>query len=359
MHTKITETAFSGQKIFVGLDTHKKDFKVTVMVEDVFYKTFSAAPEAQKVVDYLHKNFPGGEYFTAYEASFSGFWLHRQLTALNVKNIVVNPADIPTTDKERRQKEDKRDSRKIAKELQVGQLKSIYIPTDKTLQERILIRTRESIVKEVRRTKQRIKSFLYFFGINFPQPFADQSKHWSNNFIKWLESISFEHESAKQALQIHIKTLLYHRQALLESNRKIRMLSGSETYKENVELLLSVPGYGVLTAMKILTELETITRFKNFNHLDSFMGLVPSTNSSSDTERVRGVTPRASSYLRSAIIESAWVAIRNDPALTSKYLFYRKRMDENLAIIRIAKILLHRTVHVLRKKEKYEKNIVK
>jgi hypothetical protein len=34
----------------------------------------------------------------------------------------VNPADIPTTDKERKQKEDRRDSRKLAKELYAGQL---------------------------------------------------------------------------------------------------------------------------------------------------------------------------------------------------------------------------------------------
>jgi len=359
MRTKITENAFAGQRIFVGLDTHKKDFKVTIMAEDVFCKTFSAPPSAQKLVDHLHENFPGAEYFSAYEAGFSGFWLHRQLTALKVKNIVVNPADIPTTDKERKQKEDKRDSRKIAKELQLGRLKSIYIPTDKTLQDRILIRTRDAVVKETRRTKQRIKSFLYFFGIHFPEQFTDRNKHWSNNFIKWLESISFEQESAKHALQIHVNTLQNHRQTLLQTNRQIRALSRSGMYKENVELLVSIPGYGVLTGMRILTELETIERFKSQNKIDSFLGLVPSTRSSSDTERVSGVTPRANPFLRSAIIESAWVAIRNDPALMSKYLHYRKRMDENKAIIRIAKTLLHRTVHLLRKKEKYEKNVAK
>jgi transposase len=310
-------------------------------------------------VDHLHKNFPGAEYFSAYEAGFSGFWLHRQLTALKVKNIVVNPADIPTTDKERKQKEDKRDSRKIAKELQLGRLKSIYIPTDKTLQDRILIRTRDAVVKETRRTKQRIKSFLYFLGIHFPEKFTDRNKHWSNNFTKWLESISFEQESAKWALQIHVNTLKNHRQTLLQTNKQIRALSRSGMYKENVELLVSIPGYGVLTAMRILTELETIERFKSQNKIDSFLGLVPSTRSSSDTERVSGVTPRANRFLRSAIIESAWVAIRNDPALMSKYLHYRKRMDENKAIIRIAKTLLHRTVHLLRKKEKYEKNVAK
>jgi transposase len=359
MRTKITESSFIGQKIFVGLDAHKKDFKVSIMAGDVFYKTFTSSPEAQAVVNYLHKNFPGAEYCSAYEAGFSGFWLHKQLTSLNVKNIVVNPADIPTTDKERKQKEDKRDSLKIARQLQAGQLKPIYVPADKTLQDRALIRTRDAIVKEVRRAKQRIKSFLYFFGIHFPEEFDDRNKHWSNNFIKWLESISFENESAKQALQAHIQVLKHSRQILLQISRQIRTLSKTNAYKETVELIVSVPGYGLLTAMRFLTELETISRFKNLKHLHAFVGLVPSTDSSSEREKVRGVTPRANPFLRSALIESTWVAIRNDPALMSKYLSYRKRMDENLAIIRVAKILLNRVIHVLRKKEKYEKNIVK
>lgn len=359
MRTKITESSFSGQKIFVGLDTHKRDFKVSIIAGDVFYKTFTSSPEAQVVVNYLHKNFPGAEYYSAYEAGFSGFWLHKQLTALNLKNIVVNPADIPTTDKERKQKEDKRDSLKIAKQLQSGQLKPIYVPADKTLQDRALIRTRDALVKEIRRVKQRIKSFLYFFGIHFPQEFDDRNKHWSNNFIKWLESISFENESGKQALQAHIQALKHTRQLLLQISRQIRTLSKTNAYKESVELIVSVPGYGLLTAMRFLTELETISRFKNLKHLHSFVGLVPSTDSSSDKEKVRGVTPRANPFLRSALIESTWVAIRNDPALMSKYLSYRKRMDKNLAIIRVAKILLNRVIYVLRKKEKYEKNIVK
>jgi hypothetical protein len=72
-----------------------------------------------------------------------------------------------------------------------------------------------------------------------------------------------------------------------------------------------------------------------------------------------GVTPRHSFYLRSALIECAWIAIRNDAALMSKYLNYRKRMNDNVAIVRIAKILLNRIVYVLRKKKKYERKIVK
>lgn len=359
MRTQITKDAFSGQKIFVGLDVHKRDFKVSVMVGGVHYKTFSSPPDGQKVLSFLQQNFPGAEYHSAYEAGFSGFWLHKQLIELGLNSIVVNPADIPTTDKERRQKEDQRDSRKLARDLQAGQLKAIYVPTEKTIHDRILMRCRHTIVKEIRRSKQRIKSLLYFQGIKYPARFEQASSHWSKNFIKWLESIIFENESGRQGLRIHIETLRYHRQQLLQTTRQIRALSRSEHYRERLENLISVPGIGMLTAMILLTELETITRFKNFNHLCSFVGLIPATDSSGDDSVTTGITPRKSSALRSAMIESAWVAIRNDPALMSIYLRHSKRMSSTRAIVRVAKKLLNRIAHVLRKNEKYQKGIVK
>ena len=104
--------------------------KSAVMTSELSYKTFSSVPNAEKLSAYLKNAFPGATYYSAYEAGFSGFWLHKELTNLGIKSIVVNPADIPTTDKERKQKEDLRDSRKIAQSLRSGQLKGIYIPQE-------------------------------------------------------------------------------------------------------------------------------------------------------------------------------------------------------------------------------------
>lgn len=359
MHTKVTKDAFNGQEIFVGMDVHKKDFKVTVIAGGVFYKSFTCPADGENVVNYLRANFPGAMYNSAYEAGFSGFWLHKQLKELGINSIVVNPADIPTTDKERKQKEDHRDSRKLAKDLYAGQLSGIYVPDEQALGDRSLLRSRESLVKEIRRFKQRIKSFLYFNGIKFPKHFAEETNHWSKHFIKWLESIPLANESAKQALQIHIDSLNHERELLLQVTRHIRDLSRSSHYKISVETLISVPGIGMLTAMNLLTELVDISRFKNFHHLCSYVGFVPSTDSSGDNDRSTGITPRRNPRLRSALIESAWTAIRCDPALLKSYLNYSKRMEKNKAIVRIAKKVLNRAVHVLRKNEKYEKNIIK
>jgi len=58
--------------------------------------------------------------------------------------------------------------------------------------------------------------------------------------------------------------------------------------------------------------------------------------------------------LRAAIIESSWVAIRNDPSLMRSYRLYLTRMDSNKAIIKIAKKLLSRMQFVLANKKPYE-----
>lgn len=356
MQEKVSEKTFEGQSIYVGIDVHRIDFKVSIMAGNVFYKTFSSPPVAQVIVNYLHNNFPGANYFSAYEAGFSGFGLHRSLTKMGVNSIVVNAADIPTTDKERHQKEDRRDSRKIAHSLSLGQLQAIYIPSVRNQQDRGLIRVRDRIVKDLSRNKNRIKALLYFQDVECPSRF---SSYWSLPFIKWLENIEFDHESGKHSLKAYLDQVKDQRALLLRVNRQIRELSRTATYHYNVTLLISIPGIGPLTAMRILTELESIDRFKTFDQLASYIGLVPSTRSSGQNQIDTGITGRRNSSLRGALIESAWIAVRNDPAMLVCYQRHCKNMIGNKAIVRVAKKLLNRIRYVLREQQPYEKSVVR
>ncbi len=128
---QVNNLDFKDQKIFVGFDAHLKSWKVTVMTENLIHKTSSQPHDPRALYNYLKKNFPGGNYYSAYEAGFCGYWIHNELLSLGINSIVVNPSDIPTTNKERVQKEDKRDSRKIARSLRGGELKAIFVPSEK------------------------------------------------------------------------------------------------------------------------------------------------------------------------------------------------------------------------------------
>ena len=353
MSTQNYKLDFKDQNIYVGFDVHLKSWKVTIMTEHLTLKTFSQDPKPELLYQYLVKNFPGGTYYSAYEAGFCGYWIHNKLQSLGVNSIVVNPADITTTDKERDQKDDTRDSKKIARSLRNNELIPIYVPTLKTLEDRTLVRTRSMLVKDITRYKNRIKSFLYFHGIEIPETFVKNSSHWSKRFTDWLENIEMTEMSGKSALKLHVETVKTLRVSLLKTTKQIKELSNTMHYQEKIILLRSVPGIGLITAMIIITELENIDRFSNIDQLCGFIGLVPSRHSSGEKDQTGDLTHRGHSTLRPAIIESAWMAVRLDTALLKCYTSYCMRMEPNKAIIRIARKLLSRISFVLRNKQQY------
>ena len=99
----------------------------------------------------MRKNFPGGSFSCAYEAGYSGFWIEEALRKEGVDCIVVNAADVPSKDKEKRYKTDRIDSRKIARCLRSGELEGIYCPSREELEDRSLLRTRQELVKQLTR----------------------------------------------------------------------------------------------------------------------------------------------------------------------------------------------------------------
>lgn len=354
MQTQITELNFEGQKVFIGIDVHLKSWNISIFTERLHHKTFNQAPNPEVLNDYLRRNFPNATYLSVYEAGFCGLSTHYKLVKLGIQNIVVNPADVPTTQKEQMHKTDSVDSNKLGRSLRNNELKGIYIPQPITLEDRTLIRVRSAIVKDLIRIKNRIKSMLHFYGIELPTEFQSRGTHWSNRFMKWLKEIQFHTSVGTDALRLWITEAEQQRLLLLEASRKIRVLSRSETYAENITLITSIPGVGLTTGMLLLTEIENIDRFEKSDKLVGLVGVVPTCHASGDNDQKGEITPRGQDYLRKALIEASWVAIRKDPALYQSFHQYCKRMDSNLAITRIARKLINRIYVVLKYKRKYE-----
>ncbi len=354
------ELNFSGQKIYVGIDVHLKSWSVTILTEHLHHKTFTQPSSVSALVHYLTHHFPGGNYQSAYEAGFSGLWAHYELIKNGVNNIVVNPADVPSTQKEQLQKTDLMDSRKIARSLRCGELTGIYIPAMSTLEARSLLRSRRAIVKDLSRMKQRIKSLLMFYGIPYPAVFEKSATHWSKRFMKWLsEEITFSTVQGQEALSLLVSSAIGQRKLLLEATRKIRELSQREDYEQSLKLIRTVPGVGFITGMTFLTEIEDISRFTNSDKLAGYIGLIPTSHSSGEKQSKGEMTFRGQAQMKSMLIESSWFAARMDPALAACFGQLVQRMEPNKAITRIARKVLNRIYFVLKYKQEYVCSVVK
>jgi transposase len=357
MQAQIKKLDFAGQNIYAGIDTHKRDWKVSIYTDELYHKTFSQPPRPETLYHYLVKHFPNGIYNSVYEAGFCGFWIHDKLQSFGINSIVVNPADVPIKDKEKKQKSDRIDSNKLARQLRNGDLEAIYTHKRDVLEDRSLIRMRRTLVKEITRYKNRIKGKLYFFGIELPEQFYRDQRYWSNRFMAWLNELEFNQESGTESFKILVRHVSNLRKDLLEVNRKIRELARKEYYRNRVDLLMSIHGIGLITAMIILTEIDDIHRFANQEKLVSYVGLTPTSHSSGDKDIHGEMVNRGNKFLKSAIIESAWIAARADPVLHMDFIGYSKRMKKNKAVVRIARKLLNRVCFVLKNEVSYKDSI--
>jgi transposase len=336
---------FSGRDLFVGIDVHKERWQVAICYEGLVLSNSSIEASAQLLITHLRKRYGEAHYSCVYESGPFGFSLCRSLWAAGMECMVVNPADVPGTDKERRSKTDRVDARKLARHLAAGQLEAIYVPCEQLQKQRSLMRFRKKVWGDLVRSKNRLKSELLFQGILLPKEFA--TPYWSHNLLQWIEQQAGRDEDLRDTLVLMLEEVRLLRGVLLKTERKLRELMRSQAYKENSELLRSIPGVGPLTAMLFLLEVGDIHRFKSFDALNRLIGFCPDSNSSGEKDIVTGLSVRRHSQLRSMLIEAAWQLIRRDAAMLDAYKELTKRMKGQDAIIRIARKLLRRMRAVL------------
>ena len=344
---------FRGQSIYTGIDVHKKQWSIFIMSAHKEHKGFVQDPDPAVLGKYLRENFPGATYYSVYEAGFCGFWVDEALKKEGIHNIVVNPADVPSMDKERKNKSDKMDCRKLCKGLRNGDLKPIHVPTRVELEDRELVRLRTKLVCDIRRIKCRIKGILNLYGIK--SPFSG----WTKGFLKWLKQLQMTSSNGTFVLHALVKELEDVSELKKEVGRQLRVgLLKNERYAASIKYLCSVPGVGLITALTILTELGNTSRFRNIDQLCSYIGLVPTLHSSGEHEHVGSLTSRRNRHILSVLIESAWTAVGKDPALMQNYHKLVTRMKGQQAIIRIARQLMGRMRYVLLHQTTYQLNVV-
>jgi len=139
---QVTKLSFKGQSIYVGMDVHKKSWRVSLFTDNFELNTMSIPPSVEVLRSHLHKMYPDATYYSVYEAGYCCYWIHEKLQKEGIFKIIVNAADVPTTDKENKRKTDPVESRKLGRSLSSGELKSIYIPSELKQNDRLLVRSR-------------------------------------------------------------------------------------------------------------------------------------------------------------------------------------------------------------------------
>ncbi|MDD1444086.1 IS110 family transposase [Dolichospermum sp. ST_sed3] len=288
--------------------------------------TLTAYPE--QLVKYIKKYFNGAKVNTVYEAGFSGFYLHRYLLSQGINNIVVHPASIKVSARDR-VKTDKRDSLKMAKQLSNGELKCIKIPSEKREFFRILTRTREQLVDNKKRVGNQLKSLLFTQGLIDPQDDMKVSKTW----IKKIQQLQLA-EEVKYSVDLFIQLWVDLDAKLQEILKKLH--KQAETDAVDV-IYPSVPGIGALSARILANELEDMKHFHNEKGLFSYTGLTPSEYSSGEHKHLGSISRQGKAALRMILVQIAWRSIQKDKRLLEVFERISKKAGKKRAIVAVAR----------------------
>ncbi|MBS0622132.1 MAG: IS110 family transposase [Verrucomicrobia bacterium] len=268
---------------------------------------------------------------SAYEAGFSGFHLHRVLEKNGVKNLVVHAAGLEVAVGDR-VKTDKRDSLKIATQLEAGRLKGIHVPSEEREEKRALTRLRDTLVKDRIMTANRIKALLQQHGLISP---TAKKKVCSN----WIESL--KELPMREGIRYALDQLVEIWQQLTTRIKGVEAKMAQQAVEDGpLEIIYrSTPGIGAIGARILANEVEEMSYFENERQLFSYTGLTPSEHSSGGHVRKGHISRQGKAVIRKVLVLAAWQAIRKDPSLKAIYDRISIRAGGKKAIRPLSKLM--------------------
>jgi transposase len=321
---------YYGKKVFIGIDVHRRQYTVSCRYEGMEVKRCTMPAEPEALLSFISKFFRGAEVHTAYEAGFSGFVLHRILEGNGIRSIVVHAASIEVSKK--KVKTDKRDSRRIAEQLEVGRLRGVRVPSVEEELRRVVSRTRAQLVKAHTRILNQIRMKFYQFGL-LP---LDDKRAMGQRLAREVLG-----RTSARELHIGVESLLAVRKAIHTQIRAVESILDTEARQDPV-IKLYRKMFGPLAAQVFAHELGDLSQFPNEKCLFSFVGLTPSETTSDETRRLGHITREGASRLRHMLVESAWRTIKTDEGLRTAFERIAARAGKKRAIVAIARKLIGR-----------------
>ena len=262
------------------------------------------------------------------EATGYARWFERLLAELGFELWIGDPAQIKAK-RVKKQKFDREDARLLLRLMRENNFPQIWVPSAENRDLRQLLWHRHRLVQ----MRTRIMNQLQALAMN-------EGKRWKSKL--WNEKGRADFEKLPLGFWTSRR-----RQELLElldgMNPKIEELTKAveqEVWKRPDALrLMTHPGVGPLTALAYVLIIGTPTRFAGAKQIGSYVGLIPTEDSSGGKQRLGHISKQGSSLLRFLLVEAAQAAVRCNPDWRRRYRNLAMRRQRNIAKVAMGRRL--------------------
>ena len=262
------------------------------------------------------------------EATGFARWFERLLAELGFELWIGDPAEIKAK-RVKKRKTDREDARLLLRLMREDRFPRIWVPSPENRDLRQLLWHRHRLVQMRTRIMNQLQSLAMNEGKRW------KKKLWNEQGRAQLEKLPLGFWASRR------------RQELLElldrMNPTINELTAAavQVVKSRPEALrlMTHPGVGPLTALAYVLIIGTPTRFRCGKQIGTYVGMVPSEDSSGGKQRLGHISRQGSSLLRFLLVEAAQTAARIDPEWRSRYMHLAMRRNKGIAKVALGRRL--------------------
>ena len=255
-------------------------------------------------------------------------WFERLLAELGIEVWIGDAAEIKTK-RVRKQKTDRQDAQLLLKLLLENNFPQIWVPSPENRDLRQLLWHRHRLVQ----MRTRIMNQLQALAMN--EGYRWKKKLFSEQGRAQLEKLALAPWASRR------------RQELLElldrMNPTIEELTAAveQEAKKRPEVLrlMTHPGVGPLTALAYVLIIGTPERFPCGKQIGSYVGLIPTEDSSAGKQRLGHISKQGNSLLRFLLVEAAQAAARCNPDWRRRYMHLAMRRHKSIAKVAMGRRL--------------------
>ena len=269
-------------------------------------------------------------------------WFERLLAELGFELWIGDPAEIKAK-RVRKPKTDKEDARLLRKLMLEDRFPKIWVPSPENRDLRQLLWHRHRLVQ----MRTRIMNQLQALAMNEGRRW--KKKLWSAQGRAELEKLGLAPWASRRR-----KELLELLDRLNPIVEELTAAAEREARKRpDVLRLMTHPGVGALTALAYVLMLGTPERFHRGKQIGTYVGMVPSEDSSAGKQRLGHITKEGNGLLRFLLVEAAQAAVRTNPDWRRRYIHLAMRRHKSIAKVAMGRRMATRLYWMWRNRRDY------
>jgi len=316
--------------MIIGVDYHPSFQQMAFMMEETGEcderQLNHSDGEAERFYRDLHKR--GIRVRVGMEATGFSRWFERLLAELDFELWIGDPAEIKAK-RVKKQKYDREDARLLLRLLRENNFPKIWVPTPENRDQRQLLWHRHRLVQ----MRTRIMNQLQALAMNEGKRW--KKKLWSAAGRAELEKLPLAPWASRRR-----KELLELLDRLAPSIEELTAAVEREARKRpEVLRLMTHPGVGALTALAYVLIIGTTERFQRGKQIGTYVGMIPTEDSSARKQRLGHISKQGNSLLRFLLVEAAQAAARTNPEWRRRYIHLAMRRHKSIAKVAMGRRL--------------------